>query len=130
MRSVFVHVWRTSEAEVAAALDRAYVVEVDQWLLQVGDDPYLYISFYRDGPREDDSWSSRFSDFGGPPAVSVIADISGRHEGWAEAQSFVLMLLGGFEGVASDDGGLRLWSRDEIAQDLQVDGRRFGYWRR
>jgi hypothetical protein len=129
LRSIFVHLWRTSEAEVSAALDRSYTNDGPQWLSEVGEDPYLYISFYRDGPLEDDSWTSRFSALGGPPPVSLIADVSGRHEGWPEAQSFVVKLLSEFEGVATDDGGLRLWSRDEVAEDRQVDGRRFGHWR-
>lgn len=110
-------------------LDRAYAKQSNPWLSLVGDDPCLYINFYRDGPIEDEWWSSRFSELGGPPAVSVIADASGRHEGWPEAQSFVVTLLSQFEGVAEDDGGLRFWSRDEVAEDQQVDGRRFGYWR-
>ena len=129
MRSVLAHLWRTSEREVSAALDATYTKEVGQWLWQVEDDPFVYISFYRDGAIEDELWWSRFSEFGGPPAVSVIANISGRHDGWLEAQAFVVKLLSTFEGVAADDGGLRLWSRDEVAEDRQVDGRRFGSWR-
>jgi hypothetical protein len=130
MRSVFVHLWRTSEAEVSAALDHAYTKDGDEhWLGQVDDDPYLYIRFYREGPLEDESWSSRFSKCPGPPTVSIVADVSGRHDGWREAQAFVVALLEEFEGVATDDAGLRLWCLEEVDADRRIDGRRFGDWR-
>ena len=87
LRSVFAHLWHTTEGEVSTALDRLYPTQGRPWVLEVDGDPCLYIDFYRDGPVEDDEWGTRFTSHGGPPAVSVIADISGRHEGWPEVRS-------------------------------------------
>jgi hypothetical protein len=129
MRSVFIHLWHTTEDEVAAVLDRLYPTQRSPWLLKFEGDTHLYIHFYRDGPVEDDDWIGRFRSRGGPPAVCVMADISGRHEGWPQTREFALQLLGNFDGVATDDGWLRLWSRDEVANDRIIDGRRFGCWR-
>jgi hypothetical protein len=129
LRSVFAHLWNTTEGEVAAALDRLYPTQGRPWVLEVDGDACLYVDFYRDGPVEDDEWHTRFSSRAGPPAVSVIADISGRHEGWPEVRDFVARVLGTFDGVATDDGWLHLWSRDEVQNDHVVAGRKFGYWR-
>jgi hypothetical protein len=129
LRSVFTHLWHTTEGDVATALDRLYPTQGRPWVLEVDGDPCLYIDFYRDGAVEDDEWNTRFASRGGPPAVSVIANISGRHEGWPEVREFVTRVLGAFDGVATDDGWLHLWSRDEVEKDAAVSGRRFGYWR-
>jgi len=61
--------------------------------------------------------------------VSVAADVSGRHDGWEEAQDFVIQLLEQFDGVATDDLWLRLWACQEVREDLRADGRKFGCWR-
>jgi len=129
LRSIFVHLWGTSESEVSAWLGRHYTCGPARWLLERDGNPYLYIEFYRDGPFEDEEWFTRFSDWGSPPAVSVIANISGRHDGWPEPQAFVTCVLGKFNGVATDDGWLRCWSGFEVQADSRVDGRPFGYWR-
>jgi len=129
LRSVFIHLWRTTEQEVAAAVARMYPAQARPWTVEVGGNPCLYIDFYRDGPVEDDERETRFSSRGGPPDVSVIADISGRHDGWPEVRDFVVEMLRCFEGVATDDDWLRLWSREEIENDQVVSGHRFGAWR-
>ncbi len=129
MRSVFVHLWNTSDRPVAAALDRLFPGPGPAWVAERSGDPYLYINFYRDGPLEDEQWFTRFKGRGGPPAVSVVADVSGRHDGWVEARAFIVGLLGLFDGAATDDDWLRLWSCADVAADRRVDGRRFGCWR-
>jgi hypothetical protein len=130
LRSVFVHLWHTSEGEVAAAFDQLYTPNGSAaWMIERSGDPHIYIDFYRDGPLEDEVWIARFTDRGGPPPVSVIANISGRHDGWPEAQAFVSDTLARFNGVATDDGWLRLWTGPEVREDARVDGRLFGYWR-
>jgi len=129
MRSVFVHLWNTSERDVAAALDRLFPTQGRPWAFEVNDDPCLYIDFYRDGHIEDEDWLTRFSARGGPPAVSVIANISGRHEGSKQASQFVTWLLSEFEGVTTDDDWLHLWTLEEVQNDLLVDGKKFGSWR-
>jgi hypothetical protein len=129
LRSVFAHLWHTTEREVAAALDRLYPTQGRPWLMEVDGDPRLYIEIYHDGPVEDDEWHTRFSSCGGPPAVSVIANISGRHDGWPEVREFVARVLGTFDGVATDDDWSHLWSHDEVQSDSVVAGRRFGCWR-
>lgn len=129
MRSIFVHLWHTTEDEVAAALDRLYPMQSRPWLLKVDEDVCLYIDLYRAGATEDDEWHTRFPSRGGPPAVSVIADISGRHEGWPEVREFVTQILGAFDGVATDDDWLHLWSLGEVQNDRVIGGRKFGDWR-
>lgn len=81
MRSVFVHFWNTTQDVVAATLDDICPGPRDPWIVYVGDDPRLWIYFYADGPSEDEDWGERFAALGGPPAVSVVIDISGRFEG-------------------------------------------------
>jgi hypothetical protein len=78
---------------------------------------------------EDAHWFNRFTKQGGPPAVSIIADISGRHDGWKETQAFVVSILKPFIGMATDDGCLRFWLASAVAADSAIDGRRFGWWR-
>jgi hypothetical protein len=131
LRSVFVHLWNTSEGDVTAAFDWLYASNGPAaWMILREGDPCIYIEFYGDGPVEDEGWSTRFADRGGPPSVSVIANISGRHDGWLEAQAFVVDTLTSFDGMARDDGGLRLWSGSEVRADTRVEGRLFGYWRK
>jgi hypothetical protein len=130
MRSVCVHLWNASEGEVTAILDKLYVSDHGlQWLDEIGGDAHLFVRLYREGPAESEDWERRFSSQGEPPSVSVLADISGRHDGWEQAQAFVVHMLEHFRGVAEDDGGLRFWSKEEVQADQRVNGRRFGWWR-
>jgi hypothetical protein len=89
----------------------------------------LFVDFYREGPSEVEDWDGRFQRFGGPPAVTVAANLSGRHEGSPQVREFVDELLSRFRGVAEDDFALRFWTRDEVVEDAVVDGRPFGAWR-
>jgi hypothetical protein len=124
MRSVFIHLWDTTEADVAATLDSMCTPDRDgRWLLLVGeDDPCLYVCFYRDGPREVERWTERFASQGGPPTVIVGVDISGRHDGWPQARAFVAGLPARQRGVATDDDRGRLWTRGEVTEDQAPKG--------
>ena len=109
--------------------DAAYPGQRHPWLGLAKGDPCLYVDFYRDGATEYGDWNTRFGTRGGPPAVSVRADISGRQNGWPEARELAVLLLSRFSGVAEDDLAERFWSREEIEQDRVVNGKKFGYWR-
>lgn len=110
-------------------MDRLYPTEGRPWLVRVDGEPCLYLDFYEDGPAEDENWAGLFAARGGPPDASVVANISGRCDGWEPVRDVVSRLLGAFDGAATDDGGFRLWTRDEVADDRRIDGRRFGLWR-
>lgn len=132
MRSIFIYLWQTTESTVATALDAAYsrAPRADlEWIQSINEDPYLYISFYHDGPAETGDWDTRFAAHGGPPTVSVVVDISGRHEGWPQTRDFAVWALSRFNGIAEDDNAERFWSREEIEEDRVIDGRKFGSWR-
>jgi hypothetical protein len=108
MRSILVHLDHSSEDDVVAALDAEYERQNgDAWILRVSGDACLYIHLYRDydefGPDELAHLKERF---GGRLPISVIADISGRHEGRTEARRFAEILLGRWPGFADDDSGL------------------------
>jgi hypothetical protein len=129
LRSMFVHLWDTTEAESAATLDALCPGQRHPWFVRYNGDTYLFVDFYQDGPAEDEDWAARFKSQDGLPSVTIMVAISGRHDGWPETQAFVAELLGRFRGVATDDGWARLWLRDEIAEDHVIDGQRFGEWR-
>lgn len=129
MRSVLVHLWQIDEPAVAAVLDSAYPQQRSPWVRFVNGDACLYIDFYHDGPIEHVDWDERFRPLGGNPSVSVIADISGRHDGRPEVRELVALLLSRFRGVAENDNSTRFWSREEVAEDRLVNGERFA-WRR
>jgi hypothetical protein len=128
LRSVFIHLWETTEAEVASTLRRQYPQQDEPWVHFDAEQAVLYIEFYREGPKELEDWVELFMPRL-PPRVSVIVDISGRCDGWKQTRDFVVWLLGEFDGVASDDAWLRMWSKDEVQLDQVIDGRRFGAWR-
>lgn len=129
MRSVIVHLAAPcTEDDVADVLGRAY--EGDgrrQWVEHVEGDPCLVIEFYRDhlieyAPEELEQLKSHFA---GEMPLSVIANISGRHDGTAQVRRFVQVLLAQLPGVATDEFTDHLWSRAEIEQNAQFDGLAF-----
>lgn len=129
MRSVVVHLKAVSEPTVAAFLTENYpfLPEPDRWIAEKKGDPVLYIGLYYDldAEAEVEDWLSLLEYFGGEPAVSVSADVSGRHEGAEEVRSFVCGLLQAFSGVAEDEYTHYLWSREEIERGAVVDGHPF-----
>ena len=127
MRSVFVFLRETTESEVAAHLDRTYPSQREPWVMLVDGDAYHYIDFYRAGPREHEpeDWANIVQQFGGEPAVSVGADVSGRHPGDEQAAEFVADLLTWFSGAAMDDYTDHLWSLAELRAGHRVAGHPF-----
>ncbi len=129
MRSVVVHLKDVSEPTVVAFLTENYRVlpEPTCWTAEKKGDPVLYIDFYRDlnTEAEEEDWFALLEYFRGEPAVSVIADVSGRHDGTEEVRSFVCGLLRAFSGVAEDEYTHHLWSREEVERGAIVEGHPF-----
>ena len=90
-------------------------------------DPLLYIDFYHDFNIEGEveEWFGLLEYFGGEPAVSVSADVSGRHDGTEEVFLFVCGLLRAFRGVVTDGYTFHLWSYSEIEANAEFDGHPF-----
>ncbi len=99
MRSVFAFLRDTTEAEVAAYLDRTYPSQPGPpWVMLGPDGPSLYINFYREF-AEEWSWAEGKDftrRFGGEPAVAVMVDISGRIPGDEQVIEFFVGLPGHF----------------------------------
>lgn len=128
MRSVFVLLRDTTEADVAAYLDRTYPSGPrPPWLLRGVVNPYLYIDFYRAFSVDCDpeEYEELTRQFGGKPAVAVQADVSGSITGGEQALDFVTGLLGSFSGAAIDDYSSHLWSLSELLAEYRVSGHRF-----
>jgi hypothetical protein len=129
MRSVFVYLRDTTEAEVAAFLTATYPTQPPHtWVrLASEDDAFLYIDFYYDGQseHEPEDWQALVAAFGGEPAVALMADVSGRHPGDAEVREFVRAVLGRFSGAAKDDYTDHLWSLEEVEGGRLVEGHPF-----
>ena len=130
LRTVIAHLWDTTEAVVAATLDATYSKpNGPTWVDYVAGDPCLYIDIYRHGPIEYPAWATRFDSVGGTPAVSVSADISGRHNGWTQVEEFMGLLLSQFRGLAEDDDSYCLWSLAQLGDGQQAGQWFGGYWR-
>jgi hypothetical protein len=128
VRSVFVLLRDTTEAEVAGYLDRSCPSPPrPPWLLLGGDGAFLYITFYQDLSVECDpeEYADLTGRFGGEPAVAIMADVSGRIPGDEQAFGFVTGLQGHFRGAAMDDFTTHLWSLDELRAEHLVSGHRF-----
>ena len=128
MRSVFVFLRDTTEAEVASFLEHAYPnPKGPPWLSSVGAEPSLYIDFYHDGPREcePEEWSDLVASLGGGPIVGVTADVSGRRPGDEEVYEFITKILTRFSGVANDDYTTHLWTLTELQTGHRVEGHVF-----
>jgi hypothetical protein len=95
--------------------------------VRVDDDTCLYIKLYHDGPREHepDEWADILRRFGGEPAVSVIAFVSGRHAGDEQVADFVAGILTRFDGAAMDEHTTHLWSLAEIQSGHRFLGHPF-----
>jgi hypothetical protein len=82
----------------------------------VNDEVYLYIDFYRDGNQEfaPAQWAGLASVLGCEPAVSIVADVTGRHPGDDQVRSFAALILGRFKGFAQDDFSDHFWTAQEV----------------
>ena len=128
MRSVFVHLRDVTEDEVAEFLQRTYPFQQGPpWICHIAGDPCLYINFYRDHLIEMDPEDLAVLEtvLGGRPAISVMADVSGRHYGDDQVRSFVSILLEEYAGVAQDEYSNHCWTAAEVLSGFQVRGHRF-----
>lgn len=128
MRSVVVHVQGCAEAELESALCELYPGQEDPWLDMVDGDPCLYIRILQ--PDEAGRWVAEerapaLRHFGEVRPLTVVADVSGRHDGTSRVRALAVALLSRFEGIATDEYSDRLWSLDEILRDASVEGHRF-----
>lgn len=126
MRSVLVHL-QAEEAAVLAFLDERFPAQRDPWVDFVEGDACLYIRLYRDHeiempPEEVDELRAHF---GGSQPLSLIADISGRHDGTEQVQRFARALLSRWSGVAEDGFTDHLWTLEDLTSGATVEGMRF-----
>jgi hypothetical protein len=128
MRSVLVHLAGCTEAEVASLIASTYPAQAGPpWIDLVDGDPCLYIDHYRDHvvelePADLDQLKERFS---GRLPVSLIANVSGRHNGAEQVHHFVEALLTCWSGVAQDNYSDHLWTLPEIRAGTAIEGRLF-----
>ena len=100
MRSVFLHLKEVEKKSVVTALDqicdRPNGSTGEDWLCLKNEDPVLYVGFYTDYTEyEPDSWKVIIDALGCEPTVSVVADVSGRHNGKPEVVAFLKAVLEG-----------------------------------
>lgn len=127
MRSVLLHLAGCTEVEVTSFLAAAYPAQAGPpWVELVDGDPCLNIACYRDHAREFDpaELEQLPAQFSGCLPVSVIAHVSGRHDGAHQVRRLVEALLTSWQGVAEDEHG-DLWTLREIRSGRSVDGRSF-----
>jgi hypothetical protein len=128
MRAVIVHLKDASEAEVARLLSQNYVQqEGGPWLCKTAGNVCLYIQFYYDVRIEEGSegFERLVRDLGFTPAVSVIANVSGRHPGDEEVRSLVSTILQRYEGRAVDEFSDHCWTLQEVISGQLVQGHSF-----
>jgi hypothetical protein len=128
MRSVLIHLRSATENGVTAFLAQTYPSpQAPPWLLPQADDPVLYIELYRDmdAEYEPEELRSLADDLKGRPSISIIAHVSGRHNGDKEVLQFIDVVLGAFDGVAQDGYTPHCWTREQVMSGHEVQGHRF-----
>lgn len=129
MRSVVFHLAGVTRQAVADRLSSIATPNGrDRWYLSGGSSAaVLYLSFYDDleAETEPDDLRALTDALGAMPAVTVIADVSGRAPGDVEVRDFAAFLLGEFRGVAWDDYTCHCWTLSEIQSGLAVSGHAF-----
>ena len=105
MRSVFVHIAKSSMMQVEGFLSREFPGQSRPWIYPaLPQDNVLYKDLY-DGLYKDepDDLAEVISVLGEHTYVSIKADISGRHPGNKEVDYFVQLCLRTFKAVAQDE---------------------------
>jgi hypothetical protein len=125
MRSALVLLRDTTSKEVARYLDAVYPSQREPWIALVSDDPCLYINLLQGSPFDEDEREEMIARFDGEPAVTVVADVSGRHPGDEQIFELTSDLLGRFSGAALDDYTSHLWTLEELKRRHLVDGHPF-----
>ncbi|MFC1833597.1 hypothetical protein ACFL2Q_02540 [Thermodesulfobacteriota bacterium] len=126
MRSVHVYLKNVDQATVAEALDLVCNGgSAPQWLWLKDDDAVLYVEFFDYyGDYEPEEWRRLTRKLGCEPSVSIVADVSGRHDGRREVPAFVRSLLERFPGVVGDDYEF-YWTFREVLSEKKQGGRTF-----
>lgn len=133
-RSVWVHLRDANEADITAWLDgfaerwtKAGAGERPRWAHPHTGECVLSIEFDELTDWDPDDFPRIAAAVGAEGWVSVVADVSGRVPGRAEALAFVTGLLRRFGGVAYDGYSMHLhfWTLDEIERDAVIEGFRF-----
>ena len=129
MRSVFFHLIGVTRQVVA---ERLSVIATSNgpkgWHLPRGSSlPILYLGFYDDllAEAEPDNLEALTASLGMMPAVTVMADVSGRDPGDVEVREFAEFMLTEFHGVAWDDYTCHCWTLSEIQSGAKADGHTF-----
>ncbi len=123
MRSVIVHLRKATEQEITKFLSETYPFQEEPpWICLANGDACLYINFNSHNKADLKELATAL---GYQPAMSVMADVSGRHAGYEEVHSFVSALLKKFDGAVQDDNSEHFWTLDEIDSGHLTGGRRF-----
>lgn len=130
MRSVIAYLRDTSSEDVAQFLERICPAQKGPpWIWECHGDACLYVQCKPggayDSDLETDVQQSVVAALGGPPAVTVLADVAGRHPGDTEVRALLSALLRTFRGVAQDEYTSHSWTLEEVLSGHQVEGHPF-----
>src|SRR5262245_58697757 len=129
MRSIFLHLKKTTSEAVAFALDEICGGRQGtdlHWVYPSAQRTVLYIGFFADYEEfEPEDWDRLQQTLRQKPDVSIIADITGRESGQPEVHAVVRLILERVDGVAQDDYTFQCWTLDEIERDCLADGHPF-----
>ena len=127
MRSVFIHLSDADEAQVESFLDESYPGQRKPWTHPSNTDEILYIDLYRELRAEvdDSEFEAIVTTLGGEPTSSLVAHVSGRHDGTAEVYAFVTACLTRFTGAAQDEYSNHCWTLPELECHAQFQGHPF-----
>ena len=131
MRSVFMFLRSAEQPEVERWLSENYTFHSEpqmEWTMDVEGYPYLQAIGFNDAWRRDsepEEWQEFVQSFGGEPSCFIVADVTGCYEADEQVRSFVLSILGRFDGVVMDDYTEHGWTRAEIESNRLVQGHPF-----
>jgi hypothetical protein len=126
MRSIFLHLKKTTSEAVAFALDEICGGRQGtdlRWVYPSAQRTALYLGFYVDYEEfEPEDWDKLQQTLRQRPDVSIIADVTGRESGQAEVHAIVRLILERFDGVAQDEYTFHWWTLDEIERGCSEPG--------
>lgn len=131
MRSVFVFLRSAEQPEVERWLSENYTFHARpqaEWTMDVSGYPYLQAIQFDDAWRcesEPEAWQKFVQRFGGEPSCFIVADVTGRYEADEQVRSFVLSILGRFDGVVMDNYTEHGWTRSEVESNCLIQGHPF-----
>jgi len=128
MRSILLHFRGVTKGDVNHLLQEiCRPTNGPPWVYEVEGEPYLYIDFYTDGPREfePEDWAVLVKTLSGQPSISLVVNVSGRHPGDRELMEFVSAVLSKVDGFAQDEYTSHCWTLKEIVSGHQEEGHPF-----